>query len=473
MILPALFSLPLASLASGDVPEWGGFRGTDGTGQLARASLPASLDPEGTLQWRVEVPSGYSSPVVAGKNLFLTGATKSKLVVLCLDPASGEQRWSKEFDFDGRRPGQNSPAAPTPVTDGEIVVALFHHLGLIAFDTTGKELWRVQLGPINIPHGMSTSPLLYGDLVVLQVDQDRAAYLVAFDKKTGKERWRTERAGAKHSYATPAIWAPNGGPAEVIVSGSFQTTGYSLDKGEKLWWVEGNGWQSKCAPVVAGKRCFVNAYSGSISEMGYPTLALSFEEALVQHDGDGNEKIGKSEYGDPQLHQLWFLFDLDEDGLLDQEEWEFGQAANDKKGGFFALDLGQRGAQAPGKLAWTLEGTRGVPGFTTPLVVGNTRCMIDDGGLLTSLDVSTGKIVRQERVGQPDEFFASPVAGDGKVYLVGKKGVLSVVTAESEWKELASHALESEEEFWATPSLSARAVFVRGTEALYCFEKQE
>lgn len=473
MILPALFSLPLASLASGDVPEWGGFRGTDGTGQLARASLPASLDPEGTLQWRVEVPSGYSSPVVAGKNLFLTGATKSKLVVLCLDPASGEQRWSKEFDFDGRRPGQNSPAAPTPVTDGEIVVALFHHLGLIAFDTTGKELWRVQLGPINIPHGMSTSPLLYGDLVVLQVDQDRAAYLVAFDKKTGKERWRTERAGAKHSYATPAIWAPNGGPAEVIVSGSFQTTGYSLDKGEKLWWVEGNGWQSKCAPVVAGKRCFVNAYSGSISEMGYPTLALSFEEALVQHDGDGNEKIGKSEYGDPQLHQLWFLFDLDEDGLLDQEEWEFGQAANDKKGGFFALDLGQRGAQAPGKLAWTLEGTRGVPGFTTPLVVGNTLFMIDDGGLLTSLDVSTGKIVRQERVGQPDEFFASPVAGDGKVYLVGKKGVLSVVTAESEWKELASHALESEEEFWATPSLSARAVFVRGTEALYCFEKQE
>jgi outer membrane protein assembly factor BamB len=318
---------------------------------------------------------------------------------------------------------------------------------------------------------MSTSPLLHGDLVVLQVDQDRGAFLVAFDKKTGKERWRTERATSKHSYATPLIWAPAGGEAEVIVSGSFQTTGYSLAKGDKLWFVEGNGWQSKCMPVVAGKRCFVNAYSGSIGEMGYPTLALPFEEALVQHDDDGNERIGKNEYGDAQLHQLWFLFDLDEDGLLDQEEWEFGQAANDAKGGFFALDLGARGALAPEKLAWRYSSARGVPGFSTPVVVGNTLFMIDDGGLLTTLDVTSGEVVKQERVGQPDEYFASPVAGDGKVYLVGKQGILSVVSAEGEWKELASHALEAEEEFWATPALSAQAVYVRGTQALYCFER--
>lgn len=472
MIAHAL-CLSLATLVNGDLPEWGGFRGTDGSGRIAKAKLPASLDPESNLVWRTEVPAGYSSPVVAGKNLFLTGATKTKLVVLCLDSGTGEMRWTKELDYDGSRVGMNSPAAPTPATDGTIVVVLFHHLGLIAYDTAGKELWRQPLGAINIPHGLSTSPLLAGDLVVLQVDQDRGAYLVAFDKKTGQQRWRTEREGTKHSYATPALWGQPGKKPELVVSGSFQTCGYALEDGKKLWWIEGNGWQSKCAPVIAGSRCFVNAYSGSIGEMGYPTLALPFDQAIAQHDADKDGKIAENEYGDAQLHQLWFLFDLDDDKKLDREEWEFGQAANDAKGGFFALELGGRGALSPDTLAWRFDGTRGLSGFSTPVVVDDTLFMVDDGGLLSSLDVKTGKVVRQERVGQPDGYFASPVAGDGKVFLVGQKGTLSVVTAEAEWKELASHALQSEEEFWASPALSERAVFVRGTEALYCFEVVE
>lgn len=472
MILSALSCSALV-LVHGDVPEWGGFRGSDGTGVLAKASLPASLDPEGTLMWRVDVPSGYSSPVVAGKNLFLTGATTSKLSVLCLDPSTGDVRWSKEFAYDGKRPGQNSAAAPTPVTDGEIVVALFHHAGLMAFDAAGKELWKHELGPINIPHGMSTSPLIHGDAVLLQVDQDRGAYVVAFDKKTGKQLWRTERDGTKHSYATPSIWAPAGATPELVVSGSFQTAGYSLADGKKLWWVDGNGWQSKCAPVIAGSRCFVNAYSGSIGDMGYPTLGIPFDQAVRDHDADKDGKIATTEYGDAQLHILWFLFDLDEDQKLDREEWEFGQAANDAKGGFFALELGGRGALAPEKVAWRYDSPRGLSGFSTPLVVGDAVFMIGDGGLLTTIDTKSGAVVKQERVGQPDGYFASPVAGDGKVYLVGQKGILSVVSAEADWKELASHALESEEEFWATPALSSKAVFVRSTQALYCFERLE
>ena len=158
--------------SGGDSPQWSGFRGNNGTGVSSAEELPDTLDPELNLIWRSEILPGYSSPCIAGKDLFLTGSTGTKLVTLCLDAYSGEVRWQKEVDFDGKRPGQNSPAAPTPAADGEHVFVLFHSVGLIAYDESGKELWKKPLGPFNIPHGMASSPVLHGDLVILQVDQD-------------------------------------------------------------------------------------------------------------------------------------------------------------------------------------------------------------------------------------------------------------------------------------------------------------
>ena len=194
MSISSILTLSLSLLAGGEAPQWGGFRGNNGAGTASATRLPATLDPEGNLMWRVDVPSGYSSPTIAGKDLYLTGTDdKAKLFTLCLDAYSGEERWRKELAYDGKRPGQNSPAAPSPATDGERVYALFHHVGLVAYDKTGKELWKKPLGPFNIPHGLSTSPVLHGDLVILQVDQDDGAYLVAYDKLTGAERWRIAR----------------------------------------------------------------------------------------------------------------------------------------------------------------------------------------------------------------------------------------------------------------------------------------
>ena len=124
--------LVLSTAPSGETPQWSGFRGNNGCGVSnggvsnggvsSGAGLPSPLDPEANLQWRVEVPAGYSSPVIAGKNLYLTGAMataagrilKGKLVTLCLDTFSGETRWRRELDFTGARPGQSSAAAPKP-----------------------------------------------------------------------------------------------------------------------------------------------------------------------------------------------------------------------------------------------------------------------------------------------------------------------------------------------------------------------
>ncbi len=474
-----LLLLPLSS-SGGEVPQWGGFRGNNGAGVGLGTRLPDALDPEGNLIWRVDVPAGYSSPVVAGKNLYLTGSTHTttggtltgKLSTLCLDASTGETRWKKELDFSGARPGQNSPAAPSPVTDGEVVVALFHHLGLVAYDAAGKELWKQPIGPFNIPHGMSTSPLLHGELVVLQVDQDNGAYLVAYDRKTGAQRWRVERPGVTHSYATPAIHAPASGPAQVVVSGTFQVAAYSLADGAKLWWMDGSAWQSKSVPVFARNRCYMNAFMPSLGEMEYPTFSGGFAETLAEHDDDHDGKIAKTEYGDAQLHQIWFLFDLNKDGLLEESDWKFALASNDANGGLFAIELGGKGDVTKSHVKWKTDDRRVLSDVTTPVIVGDTMFVIREGGMLTSLELESGKVIKQERVGEPDAFYASPVAGDGKLYLAGKSGVLTVVKAVPEWEALATHVLD-EEEVWATPALAGNAVYVRGKEALYCFERME
>jgi outer membrane protein assembly factor BamB len=485
VIHPALSLSLLASAAlarggsSSEAPQWAGFRGNNGCGLSSTAGLPDVLDPETNLIWRVAVPAGYSSPAIAGKHLFLTGVRETaqgrdvsgKLVTTCLDAYSGEPRWERELDYRGARPGGNSSAAPSPATDGEVVVALFHHFGLVAFDLEGKELWRQPIGPFNIPHGMATSPVLHGELVLLQVDQDEDAYLVAYERKTGKERWKVARPGVTHSYATPAIWQPAGGAAQLVVSGSFQVTGYSLEKGEKLWWMDGAAWQSKSVPLFANGRCYVNSFMPSLSELQMPSFEGTFEEVLAEHDANGDGKIAKSEYGEAQLHQVWFIFDLDGDDVMDAEEWEYALKSNDATGGLYAIELGKSGALAS---TWKFTDRRGLSDVTTPVIVGDALYVVSEGGLLTALDLASGKVRKQERVGQPDQYFASPVAGDGKLYLASLSGILTVVATSpgADWKELGSHALE-DEEVWASPALAGKAVYVRCKEALYCFEDPE
>jgi outer membrane protein assembly factor BamB len=455
-------------------PLWGAFRGNHGCGLSDETGLPASLDPEHGLKWRVAVPAGYSSPVVTGKDVFLTGAlanaqgkkVSGQLVTLCLDAATGATRWHHELEFSGAQPGNGSCAAPTPATDGRTVVALFHHFGMVAYDTTGKELWRRPLGPFVIPHGMASSPILEDGLVVVQADQNEGSYLAAFDAATGVQRWRVERAEFSHSYATPAIHRPAEGPAQVIVSGALQIASYALGSGEKLWWFAGTCRQTKGVPVLAGGRCYVKAFLRPANEMHMGGLDLDFAALLAEHDHDQDHKLSRDEFGQPRMHELWSDLDQDGDELLDAAEWEL--AMHSPRGGLFALDPAGKGDVTSSHLTWRVDDRRCLSGVTTPVIVGSTMFLLGEGGLLTSLDVGDGKIVKQERVGTPDQYFASPVAGEGRLYLASQGGLLTVVSAVPDWEVLATHALE-EAEIWATPALAGKAVFVRSKEALYCF----
>ena len=460
-------------LSAGDPPEWGGFRGTDGTGLVPAAQLPASLDLEAQRLWRAEVPPGFSSPTVAGERVFLTAAEpeRKKLITLCLDRATGETRWTRELDYDGERIGANSAAAPSPTTDGERVYALFHSFGLVVYDLEGKELWRRPMDPPTIPHGISSSPVVHDGVVVLLVDQDIDPYLVALDGASGEERWKVDRKGVVHAYTTPALYQPDEGPAQVIVSGSFQIAAYSLADGQKLWWVDGACWQPKAVPVVVGDRCYVNSHMGSVAEMGLPRFGETFEEALEARDANGDGFVGRDEWDHPALQQAWFIFDLNDDDLLNAEDWAYAQSSVRATGGIFALDLGGSGDVTESHLRWMYDGRRGIPHIPSPVVVNGTLFTISRGSLFASFDPEKGEPLKTDRVNDPDEYYASPIAaGTGeaaRILTVSKSGLISVLSAQAEWEVLATANLD--EIVWSTPALAGDQIFVRSLDALHCF----
>jgi outer membrane protein assembly factor BamB len=463
----ALLVLSLVLGSDEDTPEWGGFRGNNGCGVAESEQLPDTLNPEESALWRVEIPAGYSSPVVAGDSIYLTASEGAKLLTLSIDRESGEENWRQELPFDGTRVGMNSSAAPSPVTDGEQVYVLFHAIGVVAYTIDGDEVWKKEMDSFAIPHGMSTSPLVHGEKLVVLVDQDTDAHLMALDKTTGKEIWNVERPGVTHSYSTPAIYAPEKGPAQVIVSGAYQISSYSLDTGEKLWWVNGSAWQTKAVPVIVGDVCIVNAYMVPSAEFGMPHLP-AWEDALAEHDANGDGKIEPSEWQHDMLQQAWFIFDLDDDGYLGTTDYEYLSSSATATGGLFAVDMTGKGDVTESHVVWRYDDRRGLPDCPSPLAYDGLVYMIKEGGLFTAMDPKSGEVVKQGRVGQPDQYFASPVAAAGKIITASQSGQLAIVEAGAEWKVVSVHDLQ--EDVWSTPAIAGEHVIVRSQDALYCFQ---
>ncbi len=459
--------LSLTLVAAQDSSEWGGFRGDNASGVSTTGFLPGALDQEQNLLWSTPIPAGYSSPVVAGEHVFVTGAQAKKLVTLCLERDTGEILWRKEVEFDGTRPGANSPAAPTPATDGERVHVLFHHVGMITYDMDGKELWRADLGPFNIPHGMASSPLLCDGVVVQLVDQDTDSFLTALDAATGKKRWRVEREGVVHGYSTPIIHRPAEGPPQVIVSSSFQITAYSLEDGERIWWVNGGAWQTKCVPVIAGDMLIVNSSMSSPTEMGVPRFSGTFEELLAERDADGNGLISRDEWVHEMLHQIWFIADLDGDDMIGPADWDFCLATGRALGGLFGIRLGGEGDVTESHLVWFSEDRRGLPDSSSPLVLNGVLYLLKSGGILTSMDPATGEVIKRGRIGDADQYYASPIGANDLILGASLSGQLTLLRAGAEWEEIS--ACDLGEQVWSTPALAGELLFVRSQLALHCF----
>src|SRR5262245_50166564 len=220
--IAALSILSLASLAGpASAQEWPRFRGPNGAGTSATTGLPENFGKEKNLRWRTPLVAGHSSPVLGAGTVFLTGADKEGLVVLCLSSDTGAVRWEQRLERERTQEvfRANGSATPTPATDGQNVYAFFPELGLISLDARGEERWMLPLGPFVSFYGMASSPILAGNTLVLQCDQQQGSFLLAVDAATGKQRWRTERTGLIESWTTPVL-VPSVAPESVLAGGT-------------------------------------------------------------------------------------------------------------------------------------------------------------------------------------------------------------------------------------------------------------
>ncbi len=462
--------------------DWPRFRGPNGSGVAEATGLPADFGPDNVV-WKTALPWGHSSPVISGDRIFLTAAeggrrtdagrekfvdAGGKLYTMAIDRGNGEILWKKEAPRPRmeRYEPTNSPASPSPVTDGQNVYVFFGDFGLISYRFDGTERWRLPLGPFNNVNGHGSSPILAGERLILVCDGDTDPYLLAVDKNSGKVSWRTERPETTRSYVTPALFQPPQGPLEVIVPSAYFLASYSAESGEKLWWVNGGGWQPKSTPIVDGDMIFANSWEGG---SGIPAVDMPlFEEVLEKADENGDGVINEEELKIFEPKRRLYLVDLDHDKLVDARDWEFHRIRSTSRSSMVAVRHGGRGNLTDaGNVVWRLE--KFLPNVPSPLLYKGVLYLVKDGGILTTLDARTGEILKQGRLkGALDKYYSSPVGADGKVYMMSQSGQATVLKAGGQWEILASH--DFEDEVYATPAIVDSRIYVRTRNSLYCFE---
>ncbi len=284
-----------ADLAAQRQQNWHQWRGPDATGVAPAGDPPIAWSSTSNVKWQAEIPGqGKSSPIVWGERIFLTTAintgkideTAAKLedqperpfgikfpntlfrfVVLCLDRQTGKVLWEKtaveELPNEGHH-GDNSHASASPFTDGQSLFVSFGSRGMYCYDLDGELRWKKTLENVStrLSFGEASSPVAYGDVVVLDRDNESNSYILAMDAKTGETRWKIPREEIS-AWATPLIVEQNG-RTQVITNASRKVRSYDLKSGELLWECGGQVSNVTPSPVLFGQDVIcMSGYRGS------------------------------------------------------------------------------------------------------------------------------------------------------------------------------------------------------------------
>jgi outer membrane protein assembly factor BamB len=471
------YALLFLALVGAADPDWSRFRGPNGTGIANTTGLPSEFGPDKNVVWKVTVPGGHSSPVLTPTHIFMTGIDGDKLVVFALDRASGKELWRRDVPRQqaGRIENVNGPASPSPVTDGNNVYAFFQEFGLVAFTADGKERWRLPMGPFNMFYGFGASPIVVDDVVVLPVDQDTGSYLLGVDARTGKQRYKIDRPGVISGYSTPTVYEPKGAGKQLLIPESFQLSAYDVKDGHRVWWVRGLACEMKSVVSIEGDTAWINGWGFAQNQPGTQIPTIPWDEGLKVYDKNKDGKIAPDEATgapDPRLDRILRVnagfpaFDRNRDGLLDEGDWAVMRAMLGAENGLLAIRLGGKGDVTEGAVKWKY--TKPVPQVPSTLLYKGVLFMVNDSGILLSIDPATGNVIKQGRLkGAIDKYFASPVGADGKVFLVSQDGTASVVDAKGEWEILAVNPLQ--DEVFATPAIADGKIYLRTKSTLYAF----
>lgn len=461
-----LLLLVLAASAGDAAAQWSQFRGPNGSGVDAAVGYPVAFSPTSNVVWKTPMPYGQSSPVVAGRHVYLTASEGNRRLTLCLDAVTGQELWRREIT-----PGRvqkafhaNDPASPSAAADDNGVVVFFADFGLAAYTPDGKDRWTLPLGPFKSFYGMAGSPVLTGNLVVLLCDQRSGSFLIAVDRKTGRVRWRRDRPSAVEGWATPMVFHPATASAEtqLVVLGSTRLEAYARDTGEPRWWMPLGSNGSMGTPVASGDTIFVST-AGSSEPMLPP-----FATYLERLDTDKDRRLSGKEFAaDKDLGEHFGWIDADGDDFITEAEWNTTRdLALGDYGAIAIRPAGARGKLESSAVVWRFQ--KNLPYIPAPLIYKDVLYLVKTGGIVTSLDPATGLPLKEGRsMGALGEYYASPVAADGKVYLANAEGKISVLKASPQWEVLGVNDLG--EEIHSTPALSDGRLYVRTRGFLYCF----
>jgi len=392
--------------------HWPGFRGAnrDGIGDGLDTPVEFDLEKGKGVAWQAELPGlGNSSPVVWGDRVYVTTAVaeggstplrtgrtgsgeeveekvEHRWLVLAFDKSNGKKVWETEVGRGvplTKRHFKATQANSSPVVDGEHVVVVFPTAGLACLGADGKLHWKHELGGLNaggfndpgLQWGFAASPIIYQNKVILQVDIHEGAYLAAWELKTGKPLWKTERPDVAPSWATPAIWPTSQGD-ELVVNASV-IRGYDPATGRELWSLAPTSIQVVASPVVGSKHVFVSS--------GYPPARPIY---AVKPGIRGKHVIESDE-------------------------------------------------AAEAVLAW--RQTRGGAYMPTPLLYRGLFYVVHHNARIVAHDARSGAKVYQARFSAGGTCTASPVVANGKIYQGTEEGTLYVLEAGPAYRELAVH----------------------------------
>lgn len=448
---------------------WPQFRGPNGSGIADNQKPPVEFGPEKNVAWKVRVPSGISSPIVAGDNLVITALEDGKLFTIAYNRATGKEAWRAHAPakkLEAFHKTESSPASSTCATDGKRIVSYFGSCGLFCYDLAGKELWHYEL-PTAVMlgnFGSGVSPIIADDTVVLLRDVSKDPKILALDLANGQLKWEKKRLSPV-SYGTPVIWDTPAGK-QVVAPGHAAMIGYDLKTGAERWSLVGLPSACCSSPAVAGGVLFFAGWSpGQDKDFKMP----SFDDILKQA---GEEKQGYLTRAGAEKTMMKGFFDNQDtnmDGKVTRDEWDANiKLMTQGDNSVFALKAGGSGEISQSHLIWKKR--KGMPYVTSALVYRGEYVMVKDGGIVTAYDAKTGKELYMERALGTGRYYASLVAANGHIYVTSlEDGEIAVLRAGTGKLEIAATNPKLGERVAATPAIADDSIYIRTAGHLYAF----
>lgn len=459
--------------------DWPQFRGPNCSGVSSTNSpLPVEFSSTDHVKWAVRLGDGIGCPVVAAGRVFTSAMVDEATVGLfAFDAASGTQLWMRSWpvgDIDEIHL-TNSHAFSTPAADADRVYFYFTTLGMVSVDAkTGVDVWHQ---PLPVPYfifkwGAGMSPVLHKDLVLFCQDDDLHPAFYAFDKTTGDIRWKDDRNDMAVNYSHPVICETDSGD-EIVVAGTGLLIGYHPKTGERLWHARTLLRNIKTTPVSQNGIIYISLQSKGIASQ----WLASIDQADT---GNSDNRITRDEvqafFGKRPVPEAFYQKtfdrgDVDKDGDLEGEELDIAFLAPDNRAGaafnsetpadefVLAVKGGGRGDVTATHVLWK-HATKHTDHIVSPLVVHDRMLLIQEGGIATCFETSEGKsLFGPGRINNAGSYFASPIYGDGKIYVASENGKITVLNDGPELQVLAVNDMG--DPVLGTPAIADGALFVR------------